>query len=341
MKILGIEFAPVFIPITRRLQTFAVIAWPASLTILPMVLIILFLILLFTPLFWVTVALVTWYVFDIYIRDTSSRGGRRIPAVRRSVLWRLFRDYFPISLVKTTDLTAEKNYVLGYHPHGIIGCGALCNFASDATDFPNVFPDITPHLLTLKMNFQFPIYRDILLSHGCCDVSKESMTHILTRQGPGNAVVVVVGGAEEALNARPGWYDLTLKKRKGFVKMAIRTGASLVPVFSFGENDLFHQANNPSGSMLRGFQNAFKKTLGFSPPMFYGRGVFNYSFGMMPFRKPIHTVVGKPIDVEQSDNPEQEVVDKIHQRYMDELSQMFDDHKEKYGVDKDKKLNFI
>ena len=59
---------------------------------------------------------------------------------------------------------------------------------------------------------------------GVCDVSKESIEWILTKQGKGNAVVIVVGGAEEALEARPGNYKLTLARRKGFVKMALRTG---------------------------------------------------------------------------------------------------------------------
>jgi len=40
------------------------------------------------------------------------------------------------------------------------------------------------------------------------------------------------------LSAHPGTADLTLKKRIGFIKMAIKEGADLVPVFSFGENDV-------------------------------------------------------------------------------------------------------
>ena len=39
-----------------------------------------------------------------------------------------------------------------------------------------------------------------------------------------NAAVIVIGGAQEALNSRPNNYQLVIKKRKGFVKIAIKTG---------------------------------------------------------------------------------------------------------------------
>ena len=58
------------------------------------------------------------------------------------------------------------------------------------------------------------------------------------RAGPGSCLTIVVGGAAESLSARPGTADLVLKRRLGFIKLAIREGADLVPVFSFGENDV-------------------------------------------------------------------------------------------------------
>ena len=42
--------------------------------------------------------------------------------------------------------------------------------------------------------------------------------------------------------------------------------------------------------MLRYFQEKFKSLTGVSPVLFYGRGVFNYSFGFLPHREPINTV---------------------------------------------------
>lgn len=66
--------------------------------------------------------------------------------------------------------------------------------------------------------------------------------------------------------------------------------AHLVPVFSFGENELFKQVANPRGSWLRTVQEKLQKIMGFALPLFHARGVFQYSFGLIPFRQPIHTV---------------------------------------------------
>lgn len=46
---------------------------------------------------------------------------------------RSFSGYFPISLVKSCDIPANRKYVFGYHPHGIIGMGAIANFGTEGT----------------------------------------------------------------------------------------------------------------------------------------------------------------------------------------------------------------
>jgi 2-acylglycerol O-acyltransferase 2 len=58
------------------------------------------------------------------------------------------------------------------------------------------------------------------------------------KNGPGSAITIVVGGAEESLHARPGVLELILKKRHGFIRIAIESGSLLVPILSFGENGI-------------------------------------------------------------------------------------------------------
>ena len=89
--------------------------------------------------------------------------------------------------------------------------------------------------------------------------------------------------------------ELTLRRRRGFVRIALMTGASIVPVIGYGENELFNQPFNRRGSPFRKFQDRVQKALGFAPVMFYGRGVFNYSCGVLPHRRPINVVIGSPL----------------------------------------------
>ncbi|KAK8783062.1 hypothetical protein V5799_015595 [Amblyomma americanum] len=255
------------------------------------------------------------------------KGRKRGKAARR-----YFRDYFPIRLVKTCELPADRNYLLGYHPHGIMCAGAFCNFATEATDFSATFPGIRPHLLVLRGQFSFPLHRELLLTGGMCSASRQSLDWILGGEARGNAAVLVVGGAIEALDARPGSHRLFLSRRKGFVRAALRHGTPLVPVFSFGENELFSQADNAEGSRLRRIQAWLTRRLGFSPPLFLGRGVFQYSWGWLPRRRPIVTVVGRPLDVPRRENPSDEEVDRVHRQYVDALLQLFNEHKGQCGA---------
>lgn len=76
--------------------------------------------------------------------------------------------------------------------------------------------------------------------------------------------------------------------------LSIFFSASLVPVFAFGENDLFNQVKNPRGSWLRDIQQKIQKKVAFAPVLFFGRGIFQYTFGFLPHRRPVN-VVGKSL----------------------------------------------
>lgn len=137
-RIMGVEFAPINTPLERRLQTFSVACMSFSflLTGLGGILFSLYLF-LFTRYYWIPLIYLVWYVYDI---DTCERGGRRWQRLRKLRIWRYMRDYFPVRLIKTAELPADRNYIMGYHPHGIMGFGAIVNFATEGTKFSEVFP---------------------------------------------------------------------------------------------------------------------------------------------------------------------------------------------------------
>lgn len=243
-----------------------------------------------------------------------------------------------MELHKTYDLPPNKRYILGYHPHGIISHGAWCAFATNALGFADKFPGITNNLLTLDANFRLPFYRDWMLAMGIRSVSKGSIRNTLSQGGPNNdgagrAVTIVIGGARESLEAQPDTLRL-VRGFKGFVKMALRTGADLVPVIGFCENDLYDQLSPKAHPMVHRMQMFVLKAFKFTIPALHGWGLLNYDVGLMPYRRPVNIVVGKPIevgDVYVAQAPPQEVIDRYHDLYMDEVEWLFAAYKDQFS----------
>ncbi|XP_030353355.1 diacylglycerol O-acyltransferase 2-like [Strigops habroptila] len=321
------------------LQLLSVLQWVLSFLLLGIVSLLVLIYLVFTS-FWPIPALyLAWIIFDW---DTPEKGGRRLPCLRRWPVWRHFRDYFPVKLVKTHDLSPSHNYIIGSHPHGILCVGAFCNFITGSTGFEEMFPGIRPFLTTLAGNFRLPVFREYLMSGGLCPVTRRAIGYLLSKNGTGNAVAVVIGGAAESLSCRPGITTLILKNRKGFVRLALQHGAHLVPSFSFGENDLFRQVVFEEGSWMRSIQQRFQKMMGFAPCVFYGRGLTSIqSWGLLPYAKPITTVVGEPVTVPKIEDPSSEVVDMYHEMYVRSLLKLFNDNKTKYGLSETDELHIL
>ncbi|KAJ9050671.1 diacylglycerol O-acyltransferase 1 [Entomophthora muscae] len=317
-------FAPLDVPMARRKQTFAVFIAASAIFVLQA----LFYVAWLNPLLWpVLIGYLIFMAFD----QTPETGGRKLDWVRRLPLWKWYADYFPARLIAEATLDPQRNYIFGYHPHGIISTGVFANFCTEATGISDIFPGLNIRALTLVHQFLVPFYREFVLSIGLASVSSKSITHILN-SGPGNSCLIVVGGVEEVLEARPTVAKLVLARRCGFVRMAIKNGADLVPVFGFGENQLYEQPDNSVGSWTRTIQTFSKRTFGIAFPIFHGRGIFNYSFGTLPYRHPLTVITGAPIRVEKNPNPSEEMVQAVHKQYIDALTDLYNRNKNTYWV---------
>jgi len=329
------------VPLQRRLQTLVVLLHTLSIALG----LTIFFFLCAIPLFWPVLLPYLIYVL-VSNAGTSGELSHRSQWLRSSSIWSLFGSYFPARLHRSQELPATRKYIFGYHPHGIISHGAFAAFATEALGFSQLFPGITNTLLTLDSNFRIPIYRDYALRMGLASVSRESCENLLSKgghngEGMGRAITIVVGGARESLDAQPYTLRLVLKRRKGFVKLGIRQGADLVPVLAFGENDLYDQFAPKSHPWIHKAQLLVKKFLGFTVPLFHARGVFNYDVGMMPYRRPLNVVVGRPIKVIQQANPDENYVDQIHSAYMAELQGLWDEWKDTFAPDRKEEMEFV
>ncbi|KAK0656137.1 diacylglycerol acyltransferase-domain-containing protein [Cercophora newfieldiana] len=339
----GVRFAPWNIPFKRRLQTMAVLMHSLSIAST----VSLFFFLCAIPLTW---PIIIPYLLHMLLSKAATDGRLRFRSerFRRLPVWKFFADYYPARLHKTHDLPPTRKYIFGYHPHGIISHGAFAAFATESLGFSEKFPGITNSLLTLDSNFRIPLYREYILSLGIQSVSKDSITNILTKggrndEGMGRAVTIVVGGARESLEAQPYTMHLVLSQRKGFIKLAVRTGADLVPVLAFGENDLYDQVSPETHPGIRRMQMFILNTLKFTLPFLHGRGIFNYDVGLMPYRRPLNIVVGKPIYVAQARDGDVDMaeVDRLHGLYVDELKKMWDRYKDEFAADRKEEMTIM
>ena len=365
-----LEFCcPLATPFERRLQTLAV-AWHTSSFV---VFSIFALFAISTPALWFFVIPYMIYFFFDRSPATGDVVNRYSLQFRSLSVWRWYCDYFPITLIKTADLkptfTLSKNknnndkvfkirlwptkysinlksystvdyrdqectgpkYLFGYHPHGIGALGAFGAFATEGCNYSKIFPGIPISLMTLVTQFHIPFYRDYLLALGISSVSRKNALRTLSKN---QSICIVVGGARESLLSSTNGTQLILNKRKGFIKLAIQTGnTNLVPVFAFGEVNCYNVLNTEEDSTLGKMQLWFKENFGFTIPIFYARGLFNYDFGLLPFRAPINVVVGRPIYVEkQIVNPPDDVVNHFHDLYIKELKRLYYENRNKYGV---------
>ncbi|KAF5307256.1 hypothetical protein FQR65_LT06972 [Abscondita terminalis] len=328
MTVLGIEFAPLNTPLERRLQTLAAGGWFLTLASGPILGYLTAVYLLFFTRFWLNVLLYLIWIWCID-RDTCERGGRPLNWVRSLSCWSYMKDYFPITLKKAEDfdLDPKKNYMFCCFPHGMLSTSAFSSFATTASGFSKLFPNHTPHLVTLRLHFLVPFFREYIYSLGMCSSSAQSIKWILQNPNGGNITAIMVGGVQEAFYSEPNKHRLVLKNRKGFVKIALKTGTPLVPVFSFGETEIFDQFRNP---LLQKFQYLVKRFMSIAPIVPIGRGFLQYNYGFVPERKPLTTVFGAPIEVTKIDDPTQEEIDDLHQKFIDNLTKCFEENKHKY-----------
>ena len=171
--------------------------------------------------------------------------------VRSNWMYGIASTYYPITLHKTAEIPSHDaktgrpcQYLFGCHPHGVIGIGTMAVFGTDEVGFSKLFPGIDTYLTALGAVFSVPFFRDWCLLAGIFSADKTSFQHIFIDKQA--SAVINLGGAAEAtmpfeVNPQTGHpvMKILLQDRKGFCKVALQHGVSLVPVLALEEHLLF------------------------------------------------------------------------------------------------------
>lgn len=106
------------------------------------------------------------------------------------------------------------------------------------------------------------------------------------------------------------------------------------------------QKDNPRGSWLRSFQELGKKFLGMSPTLFWGAAFKeDATWGFLPMREKVTSVVGPPIKVPKLKEGETEVpeemIDELREVYIKELQALYNRWKDTYGKGGDRDMEIV
>ncbi|ETM42826.1 hypothetical protein L914_11590, partial [Phytophthora nicotianae] len=211
--------------------------------------------------------------------------------------------------------TGTKN-LFAFHPHGVLTCGFSFNGA-----YHMGFERSACRWLSAENLFWFPLIRDILnwMEYSSC--AKANMLKFMRRD---QNVSIIPGGFEEATLYQRGKHRLYLKKRFGFIKIALQHGYNVHPVYTFGEEYTYH-----AFSYLQSLRLQLNR-LRIPGTIFFGEASCFY----MP-RNDIDliTVVGKPLRFPRIEHPTKEDVQKYQAQYVEALKGLFDSYKGVYAVD--------
>ena len=253
---------------------------------------------------WLTAA-ASYCVWAYLIDDSVNRGGVASPTLRRLGLWSRIASYFDMKiLVEGEEGEGEEgprgghgSRIFCYHPHGIIFWGVIAGFASwhwkEVRLQSRTLQSCDVRLGTISFNNLVPVFREVNKNIGSFTVSWNSCLRALER---GLNILIIPGGARESMDAFPGTMNVRIRSRRGFVRLALARGASLVPVLSFGESDMYNLLKMKPGSLAFRVQRVYQSLFGFTVPLFWGKTLWGMPT-VMPLRRPIRVVIGKPIQV--------------------------------------------
>lgn len=278
------------------------------------------------------------------------------------------RRYLQLSYAKphpefvTAEAEEHSRFVFAVFPHG---CN--CDFRIASAGVPGFAPNLyergAMRALAASILFQIPIMREVVLWTGCIDASRMCAEKALSQH---KSLLICPGGEAEQIITTYGREKVYLSNRKGFIKLAMRTGVPVVPCYVFGSTDSYYtygtntDFNDPENRNFDWtfYKLRYKLMKNFGICITVCSGLWGSQ--VCPLPKKTTIVTGKPIrfepsgihnettakdssKTEESSNgsgnptcsggfePTNEELDKAHALFVSELTALFDAHKEQLG----------
>ena len=211
------------------------------------------------------------------------------------------------------------------HPHGVIPIQTFLWMTFCDQYLPNLYG----FGATTDMAMRTPLLRQIMLWGSSGPATK---TIVQSKLEAGHNLYVLPGGVAEIFLAQPKTHRIKALRR-GLMKLALQTGAALVPIYVFGGNDFFSQWPLTTEHFSRSARAGIT--------LFWGQW-----FSPLPHAVPQCTMVlGDPIfptspgqetagtrrTCRKIPHPTEQEIQDLLQRYTTALQRLFDQYKAQAG----------
>jgi 2-acylglycerol O-acyltransferase 2 len=253
-----------------------------------------------------------------------------------SVLQRIiqtFRIVFSATIKQTEENIREtfKIHVLYpipdrsiniWHPHGLSGVTPVIHNGYKLTDVYKPTKGVVHTFF-----FYIPIVKDLIRYLNAIESDYTTIKQTLQKE----SVSVALGGAKEMKRVRNKVLDAVIKPRSGLFKIALETGTPIVPILTYGENEIFPQMQS---SFLEYINDRIYSVFKIYLPFPSLKSLDNWrKISQHPLEQ-IHTYTGEPIYTKKIENPSKKQIEKLKSIYIARLQELFEKtHPPEYTID--------
>jgi len=237
------------------------------------------------------------------------------------------QGYYDGVLVREGPRPAEDgSYMFAMYPHGIFG---VCRAFSGGTAWKELYGSTTGRWGSFGHAFAIPGVREFSLLAGCLDASKPVLQQAIKNK---ENIILLPGGIKEMMLTDGASTDtkVVCTDRKGYAKLAIENGMSIVPSFVFGEKFIHDIVLFPAPIQK------FLLKMKLSACWMKGRW-----FTFLGKELPLAAVWGEPIPTKKMNPVPQEYLDEIHGKVEAAVHSIFDRYKTEFGYEEAETLTSV
>lgn len=208
-------------------------------------------------------------------------------------------------------LDPERQYLICWHPHGALTfCAAFFTSKLAAQSTTREAPGPKRWFVGIaNLLFRFPFLGEFMALVNARPVTQRMAEEILLQ---GHSYAIQPGGIPEQVLTDHRREMLVFPPNLGFCRLALKYGVPLVPIYAFGENQVFttYEWSRQATSRLH-------KSFGIAVPL----------VNPIPNKTGIHMKWGRPVEVGSAEEQASDTrVQQIFAQYLLELGRLFAEH---------------